>query len=75
MGTPLWNLPLTSKAEIAFSEPFECCAVCTGQVGIQRLSSGDEPGIILAHTACRATLQQRTPLCLREVYPLKDEPL
>lgn len=63
------------KAKIAFAEPFECCAVCTGQVGIQRLGSSDEPGVILAHTASRAALKERTPLCLNEVHTLKDKPL
>ena len=65
----------STKTKIALIEPVEGCAVRTGHVGIERLSGGDEPRIILAQTARRPALQQRTPPSLREVHTLKDETL
>ena len=65
----------STKTEVAFTQPFECRAVRTGHVGIQRLSGRYEPGVVLAHTSRSTALQERTPLCLREVYTLKNKAL
>jgi len=65
----------STKAKVAFTEPFERCAVGTSHVGIERLGRGHEPGVILAHTPRSTTLQERTSLCLREVDTLNDEAL
>ncbi|HEV8433390.1 MAG TPA: hypothetical protein VGR95_08255 [Thermoanaerobaculia bacterium] len=63
-----------TKTKVALAEAVERSPIRTGDVGIQRLSGGHEPRIVLAHAARRAA-PQRTPLCLREMNPLNDEPL
>lgn len=65
----------STKAQVAFTEPFERCAVRTSHVGVQRLSGRHEPRVILAHAPRGPTLHERTPLGLREVYALNDEAL
>jgi hypothetical protein len=54
---------------------FECGAIGSDDVGIERFGRRNEPGVILAQSARCPALHYRAPSCLAEMQSLNCESL
>jgi hypothetical protein len=61
--------------QVPASELFECRAIGADDVGIDRFSRGDQPGVVLAEAARGPSLKPGTSLRLRRMKALDHEPL
>jgi hypothetical protein len=53
-----------TEAQVACAQSLERRAIRSHNIGLDRLGSGNEPGIVLTHPLRCATLQQGAPACL-----------
>ena len=63
------------KAQVSSTQALECDAVGPNDIRVDRLGGGHQPGIVLAHSAFRATLQKGTPPRLGQMHPMDRKPL
>ncbi len=63
------------EAQVSSTQALECNAVGANDVCVDRLSRGHQPGIVLAHSAFRATLQKGTPPRLGKLHPMDRKSL
>ena len=63
-----------TKPEVPCAEPRERGAIGSDHIGIEHVGGGDQPGVVLAHPARGATLQEGTPPRLGEVQSLDRKP-
>jgi len=63
------------EAQVSSTQALECYAVGPNDIRVDRLSRGHQPGIVLAHSAFRATLQKGTASRLGKMHPMDRKPL
>ena len=64
-----------SEAEIARAQAFESGPIRSNDVGLERFSRGNQPGVVLTHSPRCAPLQESAPPRLREVQSLNRKAL
>jgi hypothetical protein len=69
------GLPTLPESEVAFAEPFEGSPIGSDDIGIDRLSRRNEPGIVFSKTSRRPPLQRGTSPGMRQVESLNRETL
>jgi hypothetical protein len=63
------------ETKIAGAQSFECGAIGSDDVGIERFGRRNEPGVILVQSARCPALHYRAPSCLAEMQSLNCESL
>ena len=66
------NLP---ESQIPIAQSLERGSIRTHDIGIERLSRGDQPGIVLTETSRRPPLEQSAATGLGEMEAVNTEPL
>lgn len=63
------------KAHVSLAETFKGCAIGADHIRAEHFRGCHQPGVVLAHAAGGAALQQRTAARVRKMQALNGKPL
>jgi len=69
------SVAASPEAQVSSTQALECYAVGPNDIRVDRLSRGHQPGIVFAHSAFRATLQEGTAPRVGKMHAMDRKPL